>query len=268
MSHGPEHQIEHAEHAIHASHDVFNKNVTMSIAIVAAVLACVTMLGHRSHNETLRLQGEALSLQTEASIKSTETANKAGIKSTETANKWAYYQSKNLFNLESEIALDMLKASPAGPHKESKEFQELVARYEDNVEYYMGNKDHRTKKSKKKQAGNGDEPKKGEGKLARIEDEAKSLEKETEAILNKGKAEVEEILKKAEGRIKDSHVEHRKAARLDYGELGLQFAVVLCSLAILTKSRGFWFFGIASGAIGAVVAVTGQFGLFMAEHHH
>src|ERR1700677_3128102 len=106
MSHGPEHQIEHAEHAIHAAHDTFNRNVTMSIAIVAAVLACVTMLGHRAHNETLRLQGEALSLQTEA-----------GIKSTEAANKWAYYQTKNMFNLEAEIALDFLSVMAIQPEQ-------------------------------------------------------------------------------------------------------------------------------------------------------
>lgn len=311
MSHGPEHQIEHAEHAIHASHDVFNKNVTMSIAMVAAVLACVTMLGHRAHNETLRLQGEALSLQTEASIKSTKTANlasikstrsaneasiksteiagDAGIKSTETANKWALYQSKNLFSLESEIARDMLKASPAGPHRESKEFVALVKGFEENVEYYMGDKDYQTRKSKNKPTSVVDEIKKGAGKLAKMEDEARNLEKETAKILNagkttvkeilnkgetevedilkKGEAEADEILKKAEARIKDSHFEHMRAARLDYGELALQFAVVLCSLAILTKSRSFWFFGIGSGALGAVVAVTGQFGLFMGHHH-
>src|SRR6266571_696697 len=98
MSHGPEHHMEHAEHAVHAAGDDFNRQVTMSIAIVAAILACVTMLGHRAHNETLRLQGEALGLQTKASIKSTEAAN-----------KWAYYQNKNMFNLESEITLDLLK---------------------------------------------------------------------------------------------------------------------------------------------------------------
>src|SRR3954464_15383718 len=97
MSHGPEHQIEHAEHAAHAVHDEFNKRVTMSIAIVAAVLACVTMLGHRAHNETLRLQGEALRHQTLANVKSTEAAN-----------KWAYYQSKNLFNFESKLMLDQM----------------------------------------------------------------------------------------------------------------------------------------------------------------
>lgn len=240
----------------------------MSIAIVAAVLACVTMLGHRSHNETLRLQGQALSLQTEASIKSTDTANQAGIKSTETANKWAYFQSKNLFNLESEIALDMMKASPKGPHLETKEFQDMVARYEDNVDYYMGNKDHRTRKSRKKQAGAEDDGKQGEGKLGRIEEEARNLEKETKEILKKGKTEVEEILKKAEVAIHQSHIEHLKAARLDYGELALQFAVVLCSLAILTKNRSFWFVGIVSALIGAAVTISAEAGLFMGGAVH
>src|SRR5438067_12936493 len=98
MSHGPEQHLEHAEHAAHASTDSFNRKVTMSIAIVAAVLACVTMLGHRAHNDTLRLQGEALDLQTRASIKSTDTAN-----------QWSYYQNKNTFNLLSEITLDTIK---------------------------------------------------------------------------------------------------------------------------------------------------------------
>ena len=84
MSHGPEHQIEHAENAAHAAHDPFDRRVTISIAIVAAVLAGVTMLGHRAHNETLKLQGEALQAQTEG-----------GIKHSLSANKWAQYQAQN-----------------------------------------------------------------------------------------------------------------------------------------------------------------------------
>src|SRR5450631_3525512 len=104
MSHGPEHQIEHAEHAVHASHDAFNRQVTMSIAIAAAVLACVTMLGHRAHNETLLLQGEALRLQGEA----LQLQTLASIESTEAAKKWQYYQTKNLFHLISKNALDQL----------------------------------------------------------------------------------------------------------------------------------------------------------------
>ena len=99
MSHGPEQHIEHAEHAAHASHDEFNKRVTMSIAMVAAVLACVTMLGHRAHNETLILQGDALRIQGEAlqfqTLATRESAN-AG-------KQWQYYGTKNLVFLESEI---------------------------------------------------------------------------------------------------------------------------------------------------------------------
>ena len=141
MSHGPEHQIEHAEHAVHAAGDAFNRQVTMSIAIVAAVLACVTMLGHRAHNDTLRLQGEALELQTKASIKSTETAN-----------KWAYYQGKNTFNLLSEITLDTLKVISVPKDREADQ-TEIRKRYEDTVEYYSGDKDSRVSGKKKKKSG-------------------------------------------------------------------------------------------------------------------
>ena len=59
---------------------------------------------------------------------------------------------------------------------------------------------------------------------------------------------------------------HEKANRFDYGELGLQFGVVLCSLAILMRSRGFWVVGLLSSAIGAVIALSGLLGLFIAHH--
>lgn len=239
MTHGPEHHIEHAEHAAHAAHDDFNKRVTMSIAIVAAVLACITMLGHRAHNETLLLQGQALNLQTEASIKSTETAN-----------KWAYYQSKNMFNLESEIMLDLLKVIPVKDGSNG-EFISIVGRYEDTVKYYSGDKDSRVTDRRKSKS----EESKADGKLKKIEDEANQLAKEAKDILEKAKLKLEE-----------SHVVHAKANRFDYGELGLQFGVVLCSLAILTKGRGFWFAGLASSMVGLAVALTGQFGLFMGHH--
>ena len=55
---GAHEHMEHAEHAGHA-HDPFDKRVAVSIAIVAAVLAGVSMLGHRKHNEVLQLTTEA-----------------------------------------------------------------------------------------------------------------------------------------------------------------------------------------------------------------
>lgn len=218
MSHGPEHQIEHAEHAVHAAHDDFNRPVTMSIAIVAALLACFSMLGHRAHNETLRLQGEALSLQTEA------------------ANKWAYYQSKNIFNLESEITLDLLSVLTTREDRK-KELETLVRRYSDNVKKYKGDSTSESEDTAAK------------GKLAKIMQEADLLSK------------------LAQDRLQESHLMHAKGERFDYGELGLQFGVVLCSLAILTKGRVFWFAGLLSSAVGVAIAMTGQFGLLLSGHH-
>src|SRR5438445_140893 len=66
MAEGTEKHLEHAEHARHAAHDPFDRRVAMTMAIVAAVLACVTMLSHRSHNETLRLQSDSLGIKNEA----------------------------------------------------------------------------------------------------------------------------------------------------------------------------------------------------------
>jgi hypothetical protein len=235
MSHGPEHQIEHAEHAAHASHDAFNRMVTMSIAIVAAVLACVTMLGHRAHNETLRLQGEAQRLQTKASQKTTERAN-----------EWAYYQTKNIFNLLSEIELDNLSLSAVSGDKRN--FDEIRKRYENTVEYYSGSKDSRTTDKSK-------DRKKVEGKLAKIEESARKMAEE-----------VKEIEEEATKKLENSHEMHAKGDLFDYSELGLQFGVVLCSLAILTKSRGFWFVGLVASAVGAVIALAAEFGLFPGHH--
>jgi hypothetical protein len=251
MTHGPEHHIEHAEHAAHASHDDFNKRVTMSIAIVAAVLACVTMLGHRSHNETLRLQGEALALQTKASIQSTQTAN-----------KWAYYQSKNIFNLESDITSELLDLLPIREDRKEK-FDKVFKKHKKNVEEYRGTgtKDDLAKYktvvlSEEEQKQLSDDEKKKIGKLKLTEWTARKLDEEAQHMLDESKKIMEQ-----------SHFEHQKAARLDYGELGLQFGVVLCSLAILTKSTGFWIGGLISSLIGALVAMTGQFGLFLGGHH-
>src|SRR5437868_1293746 len=109
MSHGPEHHIEEAEHAQHAAHSPFDRSVTMSIAIIAAVLACVTMLGHRAHNETLRLQGEALRTQTEG-----------GIAHASAANKWALYQAQNIRDQQYRALLEIINIVATKPDSEDR----------------------------------------------------------------------------------------------------------------------------------------------------
>ncbi len=73
-----EQALEHGEHAAHAAHarDPFDRWVTMTVAFTAGLLACVTLLSHRAHTETLALQLEANEQSAKAS------------------NKWNHFQAK------------------------------------------------------------------------------------------------------------------------------------------------------------------------------
>ena len=42
----------------------------------------------------------------------------------------------------------------------------------------------------------------------------------------------------------------------DVAELAVELALVLCSIAVLTKRSGFWLAGIGSGLVGALIAVS------------
>jgi hypothetical protein len=95
------------------------------------------------------------------------------------------------------------------------------------------------------------------------------IHKKYEETVKKYDKKLPEIVKEAEAIVAEgdefleqSHKIHARAHRFDYGELALQLAVVLCSLAILTKGRGFWYAGIASAVIGVLIALTGLFDLF------
>jgi len=70
----------------------------------------------------------------------------------------------------------------------------------------------------------------------------------------KEQTEIEEQAKDLE---KESATEQRRANRFDLGEVFLEIALVITSLALLSGKRGFWFLGIASGLTGLAVAVTG-----------
>ena len=220
MSHGPEHHIEHAEHAAHASHDSFDKQVTISIAIVAAVLAAITMLGHRAHNETLQLQGEALVAQSQA-----------GIQHNQATNKWAQYQANNIREHMYETFLEQTNALPTKP--ETKDALDVAQ--------------SRWKKQ-----------------IAKYTEAMPEMKKKAEEYMANG----ESFEKEAKEKLEASHLTHAKSMRFDLGELGLQMGVVLCSLAILTKMRGFWFTGLLCSAAGLALALTGVFNLFLGGGHH
>jgi uncharacterized membrane protein YcjF (UPF0283 family) len=74
------------------------------------------------------------------------------------------------------------------------------------------------------------------------------------ARYTKEQSEIEEQAKEFE---KESAREQRRANRFDLGEVFLEVALVISSLALLSRKQIFWFLGIASGLAGLGVAVTG-----------
>jgi hypothetical protein len=242
MGHGPEQHIEHAEHAQHASHHPFDRRVTVSIAIVAAVLAAVTMAGHRAHNETLRLQGEALQIRSEAlriQGRALRIQTEAGIKNTETSDAWAFYQAKKNREALYRAFLDFAAMMNVKDGAKAKEYWQK-----------QSNTYKKELPEMKKDA-------------ERLTEETKLLQQEARKVFDDSAAALEESHEAHK-----SHVVHMKADRFDYGELGLQLGVVLCSLAILTKGRGFWYSGMLCALVGLLVALSGTFELFMESGGH
>jgi hypothetical protein len=197
MSQTSEH-LEHVEHVQHLALDPFDRRVAMTMAIVAAVLAAVTLLSHRAHNATLLLQQEANILHTQVS------------------DQWGYYQAKKNRQYLYEATASMLQISAKDPTNANareratvltKDWEGKAARYQNET--------------------------------AKIDDGAKQLGEE------------------AKGREADSKAAHHRADRFDLGELGVELALVLCSVAVLTKRKEFWLTGIGIGTVGVVVAATG-----------
>ena len=178
------------------------------------------MAGHKAHNETLRLQGEAIKEQ-----------SLVGIYRTDTANQYAFYQSKKNRQVMYEAFLDFISMLPL--KEDSKKIHEkATGKWKKQAQQYKE-------------------------ELPKMLEEADKLKDETK-----------EFQHKADKAVQDSHTVHAKADRFDIGELGLQLGVVLCSMAILTKSRYFWYSGLACSLLGLLVALSGVFGWFMGESGH
>jgi hypothetical protein len=198
--------LEHAEHAEHAA-SPFDRKVATSVAVVAAVLAGLSMLGHRKHNEVLQLLGEANRLTAEA-----------GIGNTQASNAWGEYQAVNVRDHGYEFAGDLLKKlATARP------------------EYAPVVKDAADKAS---------------GQHARYEKRLPELKEKAEKLTADGEAKQREAI----GKMDAAHHAHEQADRLDVAHLAAEIGIVLCSLALLTKRRAFWFAGLAAAALAVGLA--------------
>ena len=67
----------------------------------------------------------------------------------------------------------------------------------------------------------------------------------------------EDISKEAKEHEKERDLYQKRADHFDAGEGILEFALIICSLTLLTNKKLFWFSGIIIGAAGVIVALTG-----------
>jgi len=155
--------------------------VSITIAILAVLVAAVTLLGHRAHTEELLLQGQAM-------------------------NQWAYYQAKNgRMNTDQAIA-DLLGVVTTVDKEKA---ESVSAKYHQEVQRYSEDKDE-------------------------ISEKATELQKERDLY-------------------------QRRADHFDAGEGILEFALVICSLTLLTNKKFFWFSGMLIGMVGVAVALSSLF---------
>ena len=98
------------EHAEHAKHDPTLAPISVTMAMLAVLVAVVTLLGHRAHTEEVVLQAKS-------------------------SDQWAYYQAKNIRRHEDEIFVDLASVEPttdaAASAKLHDKYASEAARYKD-----------------------------------------------------------------------------------------------------------------------------------------
>jgi hypothetical protein len=104
----PEEIQEMHEHAEEAHHDPSLVPVTLSMAILAVVLAAISLLGHRTHTEELLLQTKA-------------------------TDQWAYFQAKNIRRHTYELFLDLLSVLDV---KDTQAAGKIAEKYRGEIERY------------------------------------------------------------------------------------------------------------------------------------
>jgi hypothetical protein len=87
--------------------------------------------------------------------------------------------------------------------------------------------------------------------------QAGKVQEKYQAQVNRYTKEQSEIEEQAKDFEAESARAQRKADRFDMGEVFLEIALVISSLALLSRKQIFWFLGMISGFAGLVVAVTG-----------
>lgn len=230
--------LEQAEHAEHHASDPFNQRVAVSMAIVAAILAAISMVGHRTHNKVLQLQGESNRLLGEvnrilsdANRVSTEAANTE----VEKANLFAWYQAKR-----QRQSVYLTNIEFAGILATNDKRDKTLAAWKKKADEYNDPKDPDSLPNIQKR---GNE----------TAEKAKGLRAEAAKI----REQVSQLKQDATDRSNEAEHVHHQADRFDLAHLAAEFGLVLCSIALLTKKRGFWYTGLISTVVALALMASG-----------
>jgi ElaB/YqjD/DUF883 family membrane-anchored ribosome-binding protein len=169
------------EHAEHAQHETTLAPVSLSMAVLAVLVAVITLLGHRTHTEEILLQ-------------------------TKVTDQWAYYNSKATRRDLATTSMDLLSVM-----------------------------------------------------TLRDAEKAEKLREKYQASLERERDRGTEIQTEARGMEKEIAMEERLADRFDFAEGLLEAALVITSITLLTRKRGFWFVGLVVAAAGLMVAGSALF---------
>jgi hypothetical protein len=112
------------EHAEHAKENPDLAPVSVTMAILAVVVAVASLLGHRAHTEEVVLQAKA-------------------------SDQWAYYQAKNIRRHEDEIFNDLTSVQPAS---DAAALAKLHEKYAGEAERYKDDQNEISDKAKELEA--------------------------------------------------------------------------------------------------------------------
>ncbi len=170
----PEELLELREKA----HDRLQRQIGVTMAVFAAFLAVVTLMGHRLHTEEVVLQ-------------------------TRLADQWAYYQAKN-------TRAQLYATDAALANLQGGQGAALATTW-----------------------------------TRRAQDERR---------------DADEIRARNEELDRDTRRAAQRATRFDSAEVFIEVGIVLCSIALLTAIRAFWFVSFAPGLAGLAVAALAFLG--------
>ncbi len=256
--------LEHAEHAEHHASDPFNQRVAVSMAIVAAILAAISMVGHRTHNKVLQLQGESNRLLGDVN-RVLGDANRVGTEAAraevEKSNLFAWYQSKRQRQSQFETSATLIELVPSiePPRKDADEDAKKKAAE-------IGQRRAKAADDWKKRAAEynkSNDQKDNLPDLLERGEEASKRANKLRADAERVGTEAAKYRQQAAEKSEEAEHVHHQADRFDIAHLSAEIGLVLCSIALLTKKRAYWFLGLAAAAVAIALTASG----YMIPHH-